>query len=207
MRFGLVVEHSKTEVFYFSRLYEAFNLLSLDLTLLGGSALLPKTMWQYLGFFFDWKVMFCYYINFYTNRAISTIKYIKTLGNSSRSLIPHQKRWLYISYALLIALYRFQLWYYNKVPLNHLLRALRKMQWRAAFWISGVFWMSSTAGIEAILGLIPIYLQLKKLYGRFHLRSFSLPSNHIIKSIINTEGTNGCITHHCLSLNKLMPKQ
>ena len=44
-RFGLVVEYSKTEVFYFSRLYGIFNPPPLDLTALEGSILLPKTMW------------------------------------------------------------------------------------------------------------------------------------------------------------------
>jgi len=67
--------------------------------------------------------------------------------------------------------------------------------------------MSLMTGIEAIAGLMPIHLHLKKLYRRFHLRGFPLPSNHIIKSIINTGGLNKCITHHHLSLNKLMPKQ
>ena len=43
-RFGLVVEHGKTKVFYFSRSYGIFNPLSLDLTALGGPILLPKTM-------------------------------------------------------------------------------------------------------------------------------------------------------------------
>ena len=61
-------------------------------------------------------------------------------------------------------------------------------------------------GIKAILGLIPIYLHLKKLYGRFHLRRSLLLSNHIIKSIINTDGSNKHITH-CLFLNNLIPKQ
>ena len=52
-RFGLVVKHGKTKVFHFSRLHGVFNPSSLDLTPLGGFVLLPKTMWQYLGFFFD----------------------------------------------------------------------------------------------------------------------------------------------------------
>jgi len=52
-RFGLVVKHGKTKVFHFSRLYGVFNPSSLDLTPLGSFMLLPKTMWQYLGFFFD----------------------------------------------------------------------------------------------------------------------------------------------------------
>ena len=63
-----------------------------------------------------------------------------------------------------------------------------------------------TAGIKAILGLIPIHLHLKKLYGRFHFREFLLLFNHIIKSIINTDVSNEHITHH-LSLNNLIPKQ
>jgi len=45
MRFGLVVEHGKTKVFHFSRSHEVFNPLPLDLTPLGDSTLLPKTIW------------------------------------------------------------------------------------------------------------------------------------------------------------------
>ena len=62
-------------------------------------------------------------------------------------------------------------------------------------------------GIKDIVGLMPIHLHLKKLQGRFHLRGFLLPFNHIIKSIIDTSGFNERIAHHHLSLNKLMPKQ
>ena len=38
-KFGLVVEHSKTEIFHFNRSHGAFNPLSLDLTPLGGNIL------------------------------------------------------------------------------------------------------------------------------------------------------------------------
>jgi len=44
MKFGLIVEHRKTKVFYFSRSYKAFNPPPLDLTALEGSILLPKTL-------------------------------------------------------------------------------------------------------------------------------------------------------------------
>jgi len=54
------------------------------------------------------------------------------------------------------------------------------MQKRAALWITGIFHTLPTMGVEAITGLIPINLYLKKLYQRFHLQGFSLPSNHII---------------------------
>jgi len=131
IRFRLVVEHSKTGVFHFSRLHSIFNPLPLDLTALGSPILLPKTIWQYLGFFFNQKLTFCHHIDSYTNKAIFTIKCMKILGNSSRDLILLQKRWLYICCVLPIALYDFQLWYYNKAPLNYPLRILRKMQRRA----------------------------------------------------------------------------
>ena len=42
-KFGLVMEHGKTEVFHFSRVHGVFNPPPLDLTPLGGSVLLPKT--------------------------------------------------------------------------------------------------------------------------------------------------------------------
>jgi len=45
MKFGLIVEHGKTEVFHFSRSHGAFNSLLLNLTTLGGPILLPKASW------------------------------------------------------------------------------------------------------------------------------------------------------------------
>ena len=175
MRFDLIMKHSKIEVFYFSRLHRAFNPPPLDLTSLSGPIWLPKPTWRYLDFIFDHKLFFWSHIDFYVNKAISTIKCMKMLGNSLRGLIPLQKRWLYKCCTLSIALYSFQLWYYNKVPLYYLLNILRKMQWRAAIWITGAFYMLPTADIKAISSLIPVHLHLKKLYNRFLLKGFLLP--------------------------------
>jgi len=63
-----------------------------------------------------------------------------------------------------------------------------------------------TADVKAISGLFPIHLHLKKLYNRFLLRGFSLPSNHIIKSIINSDGPHNQ-AKYCLFINSLVPKQ
>ena len=57
---------------------------------------------------------------------------MKILGNSVRSLNPHQKQLFYRSCILPIALYGFQLWYYNKAPLSYPLEMLGKMQRKAA---------------------------------------------------------------------------
>ena len=45
MNFGLVIKQSKTEVFHFTRLIRAFNLLPLDLSALRGPILYPKEIW------------------------------------------------------------------------------------------------------------------------------------------------------------------
>ena len=87
MKFGLIIEYSKTEIFHFSKSYGAFNLPPLDFMSFGGLILLPKPIWRYLGFIFDCKLSFQAYINFYVNKAISTIKYMKILENLTRSPI------------------------------------------------------------------------------------------------------------------------
>jgi len=108
-KFGLTMEHGKMEIFYFSRLQESFNPPSLNLIPLGRFVLHLKTTWHYLGFIFDCKILFYQHIDFYANKAILTIKYMKILGNYSRGLNSIQKRCLYRCCTLPIALYRFQL--------------------------------------------------------------------------------------------------
>ena len=130
-KFGLYIEQLKTEVFHFSRVYSTFNSPLLNLSPLGDPTLSPKPSWHYLGFIFDRKLSFYNHINFYANKAISMIKYMKILGNSTRGLNPCQKQLLYRCCAMPIILYSFQLWYYNKAPLLYLLRVMNKMQRRA----------------------------------------------------------------------------
>ena len=131
-KFGLIVEHSKTEVFYFNRLHGFFDPPPLDLSSIGGSVLTPKSSWKYLDFIFDRKLSFYQHIDFYSNRAIFMVKYMKILGNSSHGITPTQKYLLYRCCVLPIALYGFQLWFYNHTPLSYLLKILGKMQRRAA---------------------------------------------------------------------------
>jgi len=131
-KFGLQVEHSKTEVFYFSRSLIDFSPSLLDLSPIGSSLLVPKDTWKYLGFIFNRKLSFHKHIDYYANKAISIVKCIKILGNSTKDLNPHQKRLLYRSCTLPITLYGFQLWFYSKAPLSYLLNTLGKLQRRVA---------------------------------------------------------------------------
>ena len=205
-KFGLQVEHSKTEVFHFSRSLIDFSPPSLDLSSIGSPLLVPKDTWKYLGFIFNRKLSFHKHIDYYTNKAISMVKCMKILGNSTRGLNPHQKHLLYRSCALPIALYGFQLWFYSKAPLSYLLNILGKLQRRAALWILGAFKTSPSYGIEAITGLIPICLHLQKLSGRFQLRGHTIPANHIIRSLLDNS-SNCPSSPHVLSLNTLSKRQ
>ena len=108
-KFGLVVKHSKTEIFHFNRSHGVFNLSLLNLSSLKGNILLSSNTWKYLGFIFNRKLTFHQYIDFYANKAIFTVKCMKLLGNSSRDINPLQKCLLYRSCVLPITLYGFQL--------------------------------------------------------------------------------------------------
>ena len=81
--FSLIIEHSKTENFHFSKSQGFFNPPPLDLSPLGGPILQLKDSWRYLGFIFDRKLTFHKHIDYYTNKAISTVKCMKLLGNLS----------------------------------------------------------------------------------------------------------------------------
>jgi len=168
-KFGLVVEHSKTEIFHFNRSHGVFNPPPLNLSPLGENVLLPSNTWKYLGFIFDRKLTFHQHVDFYMNKAISTVKCMKLLGNSNRGINPLQKHLLYRMCILPIALYGFQLWFYNHAPTAYHMKILNKMQRHAAIWILGAFKTFPSYGIEAIVGLIPIKLHLQKLGGRSQL--------------------------------------
>ena len=185
--FGLIIEHSKTEIFHFNRSHGPFNPPPLDLSPLGGPILCPKDSWRYLGFIFDWKLSFHKHIDHYANKAISTVKCMKLLGNSSRGINLLQKCLLYRCCALPITMYSFQLWFYNKAPLSYHMKILNKMQRRATIWILGAFKTSPMEGIKTLAGLIPIRFHLQKIAKRSLIHPFKLPDNHILKNLLNDD--------------------
>ena len=156
------------------------TLIGISFYPLGGPILRPKDTWKYLGFVFDRKLIFRQHLDFYSNKALSMVKCMKLLSNSLRRISPLQKRQLYRCYILSIALYSFQLWFYNKVPLSYHLKLLNKMQRRAAIWILDVFKTSPSEEIEALTGLILIKYHLQKLAEWSLIIPFKLPENHII---------------------------
>jgi len=51
----------------------------------------------------------------------------------------------------------------------------------------GTFHILPTWGIEAIAGLIPIYLHLQKVNGRYQLRTLSLLLNYAINLLLKID--------------------
>ena len=72
---------------------------------------------------------------------------------------------------------------------------LAAMQRKAALWILGAFRTSPTGGIEALAGLIPIHLHLKKLVKRSCLRAATLPSQHALMSLLSAKHSKGTPPH------------
>ncbi|KXN83397.1 hypothetical protein AN958_01483 [Leucoagaricus sp. SymC.cos] len=85
------------------------------------------------------------------------------LRNSLRGLSPRQKHLLYRLCMVPIATYSFRLWCHGLHPHKAHLTSLNKMQRRAAIWITGAFRTSPLGDVEALAGLIPIHLHLRKL--------------------------------------------
>ena len=59
----------------------------LNLSILEDTILWLKDIWRYLGFIFDGKLSFHQHISSYSNKAFSTIKSMKILGNSTQKLL------------------------------------------------------------------------------------------------------------------------
>jgi hypothetical protein len=82
---GLVLEHSRSEGFHFSWKHGDSN-PDIDLgyaPYTRATPLHPGTTWQYLGFFFDCALTSCEHVKHYTNKALTTVRAMLTLGNSA----------------------------------------------------------------------------------------------------------------------------
>jgi len=102
----LVMEHSKTKLFHFTRAQHSSN-PSINLSFIGDPVIFPKPILCYLGFYFDCKLSFHFYTYFYATKCLFILNDMKILGNLSHRLFPIQKCLLYRTCVLPIALYGF----------------------------------------------------------------------------------------------------
>ncbi|CAA7267563.1 unnamed protein product [Cyclocybe aegerita] len=184
--FALVLEHNKTELFHFLRRRDAYN-PSLDLGYAlhtGATPLKPKTYWRYLGFYFDRGLTFHEHVCYYATKAFTTVQAMCMLGNSTRGLSPKRHCLLYQSCVVPIATYSYRLWYFDGARNKGAMNQLKRMQRKAALWITGAFCTSPTGSLEALAGLIPVHLMLKKLAMRAVYRVATLLDTHPLRSMM-----------------------
>jgi hypothetical protein len=128
--------------------------------------------------------MFKEHVRFYTTKALTTVKAMRMLGNSTRGLSPHYKRILYRMCVLPIATYGHRLWFFEGTKVKGVLKSLTSMQRKAVCWITGMFCTSPTGGAESLAGLPPIRLHLQKLSQRAILRTATLSDTHPLRSLM-----------------------
>jgi len=80
------------------------------------------------------------------------------------------------------------------------------MQCKAALWITGTFWTSPSDGIEAIAGLIPVTLHMRKLNSRHHLRYGTILSLYAINLLLDSQHVKNYPLHR-VTTSKLTNKQ
>jgi len=66
--------------------------------------------------------------------------------------------------------------------------------------------ISPTLEVEAITGLISIYLYLQKLSGRHEIRTVTLSSDYVINIILESRHSE-YVSSYCLSLENITSKQ
>jgi len=135
----------------------------------------------------DHKLLFHEHVCYYSTKSLSSVKAMKMLGSSTRSLPPSEKYLLYCSYVLPIATYGYCLWYYKGACYKKALSLLKTMQRKAGLWITGAFSTSPMGGIRALAGLISVHLHLQKMPGCANFRAAILFDTHSLRSIFGQD--------------------
>ena len=186
---GLQVEASKTELIHFF----AFELTAarrlaidhqppLDFTWRSIEYnIRPSPLWRYLGFFFTPTLDFSYHVQFYTNKAFSTIRACSMLGNSVRGIGPRQRAHAYQACVLSVLTYGLPLWYATwGSGVIRLVKRMERIHSYALGWIIGAFRTSPIGSRELIAGIPPLKVILNMRLHSMAARLLSLGENHAL---------------------------
>ncbi len=86
------------------------------------------------------------------------------------------------------------------------MKILGMMQRKAAIWITGAFRTSPTGGVQAIAGLLPIHLHIRKLSWRASFWTATLSATHPARSLMGAD-YRGDAEEHPLAISQLTPRQ
>ncbi|KAL7283508.1 hypothetical protein ACG7TL_002941 [Trametes sanguinea] len=181
-RLGLFVEIDKNELMHFISAALARSQDPLPLHLDNGVVIQPSQIWRYLGFRLDPRLSFRAHVDFFAERALTTVHAMLMLGNSVRGLTPMQKRTLYISCVLPLLTYGAQVWFKSK-GVKTLMKPLLAAQNRALRWITGAFRTTPIGAMQTMAGIMPLQLHCRKLQERYGLRVHTLPRPHPLRAL------------------------
>jgi hypothetical protein len=167
LKVGLVLEPSKTELMHFapylldkpgkplySGAYPSMDLGVVPFT--GSTPLKPSLLWRYLGFFFDSKLSFSSHVDYYVNKAFSTIRALRMLGNSIKGLDAKNRALVYKVAAFPILTYGAPLyWRYKGKGVLALLKRLQLVQAYVARWAIGAFCTTPGHAANVLIGFPP----------------------------------------------------
>ena len=183
---GLQVEASKTELIHFfafeltaarhlaiahqPHLTFTWCMISFDIS--------PSPLWCYLGFFFTPSLDFSYHVQFYTNKAFSTIRACSMLGNSVRGIGPLQRSHAYQACVLSVLTYGLPLWYTMwGAGVTQLVQKMERVHSYALGWIIGTFRTTPVGARELIAGVPPLKIILNLRLRGLTARLLSLGEN------------------------------
>ena len=189
---GLNIEASKTELMHFyafqlnasSRSLARVHQLHLDFTWQGHEfSVKPAQVWRYLGFFFTPSLDWSYHVQYYTNKAFSSIRACGMLGNSIRGIGPRQRSLAYQACVLPILNYGSALWYapFGTGVIKHVKRMERVHNF-ALSWITGTFRTTPLSARGVIAGIPPLRIILDLRFRGLQARLSTLDDYHIAHS-------------------------
>ena len=184
---GLQVEASKTELIHFfayeltaarclaithqPHLTFTWRMIPFDIS--------PSPLWRYLGFFFTPSLDFSYHVQFYTNKAFSTIRACSMLGNSVRGIGLRQRSHAYQACVLSVLTYGLPLWYTMwGAGVTRLVQKMERVHSYALGWIIGTFRTTPIGARELIAGVPPLKIILNLRLRGLTARLLSLGENH-----------------------------
>ncbi|KAF8701075.1 hypothetical protein AX14_000570 [Amanita brunnescens Koide BX004] len=184
---GLQVETSKTELMHFFafELSAARRLAIVQqphLTFTWKQVtydIQPAPRWHYLGFYFTPTLDFSFHVQFYTNKAFSTIRACTMLGNSVRGIGPRQRAHAYQACVLSVLTYGLALWYTTwGSGVIRLVKRMERVHSYAMGWIIGAFRTSPVGSRELIAGIPPLKILLNMRLNGTAARLLSLGEEH-----------------------------
>ncbi|KAF8662009.1 hypothetical protein AX14_007127, partial [Amanita brunnescens Koide BX004] len=139
----------------------------------------PAPRWRYLGFYFTPTLDFSFHVQFYTNKAFSTIWACSMLGNSVCGIGPKQRAHAYQACVLSVLTYGLALWYTTwGAGVIRLVKKMERVHSYALGWVVGAFRTSPVGSRELIAGIPPLKIILNMRLQGTIARILSLGENH-----------------------------